>query len=128
ANADARLDEGLRVKLAYAWTDAIDVSTGAHLLRVPRESGAASLFWARGPWQAALTVKLESSQPDVDRDGFSPVTRPGFVTADLAGSYRLNDQVTLTARVENLSDKRYEETFGFGEPGRAVYLGVRFKD
>ena len=47
---------------------------------------------------------------------------------DLAGSYGLNDRLTLTARVENLTDKRYEESFGFGEPGRAVYVGVRLKD
>ncbi|THD77995.1 MAG: TonB-dependent receptor [Phenylobacterium sp.] len=128
AEADARLTGDLRLKLAYAWTDAIDATTGAALLRVPKQSGAASLFWDHGRWGAALTVKAESSQPDVDRDGFTPVTRPGFAVADLAGSYRLNDQLTLTARVENLTDKRYEESFGFNEPGRAVYVGVRLRD
>lgn len=126
--ADARLSPALRLKLAYAFTDAVDASTGARLLRVPRHIGSAALFWDSGPWEGALTVRGESSQPDVDRDGFSPVRRPGFVTADLAGSYRLNGQVTLTARIENLTDKRYEQSFGFKEPGRAVYVGVRVKD
>jgi vitamin B12 transporter len=128
AEGEAQLTRTLRLKLAYAWTDAIDASTGERLLRVPHATGAASLFWDQGPWGAALTVRGETSQPDVDRDGFSPVTRPGFVTADLAGSYRVNDEVTLTARIENLTDKRYEQSFGFTEPGRAVYLGIRLKD
>jgi vitamin B12 transporter len=128
AEADARLTPRLRLKLTYAWIDAIDASSGERLLRVPHATGAASLLWDDGPWGAALTVRGETSQPDVDRDGFSPVTRPGFVTADLAGSYRLNDEVTLTGRIENLTDKRYEQSFGFSEPGRAIYVGVRLRD
>lgn len=128
AEADARLTPQLRLKLTYAWIDAIDAPSGERLLRVPHATGAASLFWDDGAWGAALTARGETSQPDVDRDGFSPVTRRGFVTADLAGSYRLNDEVTLTARIENLTDKRYEQSFGFNEPGRAIYLGVRLRD
>jgi vitamin B12 transporter len=127
AEADARLSSSLHLKLAYAWTKAIDAATGADLLRVPRQSGSASLFWDRHRWGAALTVRAESSQADVDRDGFSPIRRKGFAVADLAGSYRLTDALTLTARAENLTDKRYEETFGFKEPGRAVYVGVRYR-
>jgi vitamin B12 transporter len=75
-----------------------------------------------------LTVRAESSQADVDRDGFTPVRRPGFAVADLAGSWRLSDQLTLTARVDNLTDKRYEESFGFNEERRAVFVGVRVRD
>lgn len=127
AEADARLTGSLRLKLAYAWTKAVDAATGAELLRVPRHSGAASLFWSRDPWGAALTVRAQTSQADVARNGFTRIRRPGFAVADLAGSYRLNDQLTLTARIENLTDKRYEENFGFNEPGRAVYVGVRFR-
>jgi vitamin B12 transporter len=127
AEGDARLTESLRLKLAYAWTEAIDASTGVELLRVPRQSGAASLFWTEGRWGAALAARMESSQADVARNGFTRVRRPGFAVADLSGSYRLSDQLTLTARVENLSDKRYEESFGFNESGRALYVGIRIK-
>jgi vitamin B12 transporter len=128
AEAEARLTDELKLKLSYALTDAKDLSSGQRLLRVPQNTGAAALFWSHGDWGAALTMRGESSQPDTDLDGFSRITRKGFVTADLAGSYRLNDHVSLTARVENLADKRYQEVFGFGEPGRAVYVGVRFRD
>jgi vitamin B12 transporter len=125
AETDARLTETLRLKLSYAETDAIDATTGRDLLRVPRQSGAASLFWTEHRWGAAFTVRAESSQADVDRDGFTQLRRPGFAVADVSGSYRLSDQITLTARVENLTDKRYEESFGFNEASRAVFVGVR---
>src|SRR5262249_49357181 len=128
AEGDVRLSEALRLKLSYAVTDATDRATGLSLLRVPERSGAAALFWDQGPWGAALTVRGESSQADTALDGFSRTTRAGFATADLAGSYKLNDHVSLTARVENLADERYQEIFGFGEPGRAVYVGVRVRE
>lgn len=125
AEGDARLTSSLRLKLAYALTDAEDATTGAELLRTPRHSGSATLFWTEGKWGAALAARAESSQADVDRDGFTRLRRRGFLTADLSGSYRLSDGLTLTARIENLADKRYEESFGFNEPGRSVYVGVR---
>ena len=125
AEADAGLTDNLRLKLAWARIDAVDRTTGERLLRVPRDTGSASLFWDRGRWAAALTARAESSQPDVDRDGVSRVVRKGFVTADLAGSYRLSQTVTLTARVENLADRHYQQVFGFGEPGRGVFVGLR---
>ena len=128
AEFDAQITDTLRLKLAYAWLDAIDRSTDRSLLRVPDHSGSAALFWNRGPWDAAFTVRGESSQSDTDRDGFSRTVRKGFVTADVAGAYALNDQFSLTARVENLADKRYEETFGYREPGIAGYVGVRFRN
>jgi vitamin B12 transporter len=127
AEADARLSQAWRLKLAYSWTDATDLTTGAQLLRVPKHSGSAALFYDRGPWNAALTIRAESSQADVARDGFTPQRRPGFATADLAGAYSVNEQITLTARVENLTDKRYEESLGFNEAGRAIYVGFKLR-
>jgi len=128
AEADARLTGALRLKLAYALTDAVDAATGQRLLRVPRQTGSASLFWTRGRWDAALTVRAESRQPDVARDGVTPAVRPGFATADVAGAWRLTDKLALTARLENLTGARYEQSLGFAEPGRALYVGVRLKD
>lgn len=124
---EARLTDAVALKLAYAWIDAIDASTNKSLIRIPDHSGSAALFWTKDRWEAALTVRAESSQSDTDVDGFSPVVRPGFAVADLAASYRLTDQVTLAARVENLADKRYQETFGYGESGRAAFVEVRVK-
>ncbi|HEY0437356.1 MAG TPA: TonB-dependent receptor, partial [Phenylobacterium sp.] len=128
AEADARLTEALRLRLAYAVTDAIDATTGLSLLRVPERSGSAALFWTQGPWEGALTLRAESSQADTALNGFSRITRKGFATADLAGSYKVNDHVSLTARLENLADERFQEVFGYGEPGRSLYLGVRLRD
>lgn len=117
----ARLGGGFDLALAYAWTDARDETTGARLLRVPEQSGSATLGWTGERLSGALTVRGESDQED------SGGVREAFLTANLNGSYALTDNVTLTARIENLADERYQQVLGYGEPGRSGYVGIRLR-
>lgn len=117
----ARLGGGFDLSLAYAWTDARNETTGARLLRVPEQAGSATLGWSGERLSGALTVRAEGDQDDAGG------VREGFVTAHLNGSYVLTDGVTLTVRVENLADQHYQQVFGYGEPGRSGYVGVRLR-
>ena len=117
---DWALTPAWEVRAAYAFTDAED-QDGARVLRVPEHSGSATLAWREGPWRAQLTVRGESDQADAGG------TREGFVIGRFAGGYALSDQAELTLRVENLTDESYQETLFYGEPGRAVYAGVRLR-
>jgi len=121
----ALLGGGFDLTLAYAWTDATDRTTGARLLRVPEHAGSATLGWTGDRLSGALTVRAEGDQDD--SGGFSTVARDGFVTANLNAAYVLTDKVTLTARIENLGDEHYQQVFGYGEPGRSGYVGIRLR-
>ncbi len=121
----ARLPGGFDLTVAWGWTDARDETSGDRLLRVPEHAGSATLGWSGERLTAALTVRAESDQ--ADSDGFAAVERKGFVTANLTGSYALTGAVTLTARIENLADEGYQQVFGYGEPGRSGYLGLRLR-
>ena len=124
---DAVLGGGFRLKAAYAYTDAVDLATGQQELRVPRNSASASLFWLRGPFDAALSVRGEGDQADTGLDGFTPVTRAGFTVADLAACYKVSDHIRVTARVENLTGAHYEVLYGYGEPGRSAFIGLHYR-
>lgn len=117
----AALGGGFDLTLAYAWTDARDETTDARLLRVPEHAGSATLGWSGERLSGALTVRAEGDQDDAGG------VRDGFVTANLNAAYALTDQVSLTARIENLADARYQQVFGYGEPGRSAYAGVRLR-
>lgn len=121
----ARLGAGFDLTLAYAWTDATDRTTGARLLRVPEHAGSATLGWTGDRLSGALTVRAEGDQDD--SGGFSTVVRESFVTANLNAAYALTDKVALTARIENLADEHYQQVFGYGEPGRSAYVGLRLR-
>ncbi|HXQ45002.1 MAG TPA: TonB-dependent receptor [Caulobacteraceae bacterium] len=125
---EAVLGWGLRVRATYSYTDAIDATTHVNLRRVPLNGGSVTLFWAHGPFDAALSVRAEGQDLDTDLDGFTPAVRPSFAVADLAGGYALNRRVRLTARIANLTDARYEQAFGFGEPGWTFLVGLKVSD
>ena len=125
--ASAEITGQLSVRAEYAYADAVDRSTGARLVRVPEHSGSASLDWHGGRLRGDLTVRAQGKQADADPDTFARTTRKGYVVADLAGSYELQPGLELTARVENLADRRYQQVLGYGEPGRTVYVGFRIR-
>ena len=127
-DAAARLTRTLTLKGTYAYTDAIDRSTDAQLPRVPKNAGSLSLLWTGGRLSGALTLRAEGDQADIDPSTFAPARRPGFVLADVAAGWRLSDHVELTARVQNIADRHYEEALGYGEPGRMVLVGLRVRD
>ena len=128
AELEAALGWGFSLQASYSHDDAIDESTGRQELRVPKDMASGGVFWTWRRTHLGLTVREEASQPDTDLDGFSSITRPGFTVANLTGSYELTRHVTLTARVENLANAHYEEAYGYGEPGRSAYLGIRFRE
>jgi vitamin B12 transporter len=117
----ALLGAGIDLTLAWAWTDAINRQTGTRMLRVPEQSGSATLGWTNDRLSGSLTVRAEGDQPD------SGGVRKGFVTANLNAAFRLTGTVSLTARFENVTDEHYQQVFGYGEPGRSAYVGVRLR-
>lgn len=112
---------GFDLALAYAWTDATDRTTGARLLRVPEHAGSATLGWTGTSLSGALTVRAEGDQDDAGG------VREGFVTAGATAAWTVTPHVSLTARVDNLTDRHYQQVFGYGEPGRSGYVGVRLR-
>ena len=117
----ADLPAGFELSVAYAWTDAVDATDGSRLLRVPEHAASATLGWTGERLTGALTVRSESDMLD------SGGERDGFVTANLNAAWTLTEQVSLTARVENLADAHYQQLLGYGEPGRSGYVGVRLR-
>ena len=117
----ADLPAGFDLSVAYAWTDAVDATDGSRLLRVPEHAASATLGWTGERLTGALTVRSESDMLD------SGGERDGFVTANLSAGWALTEQVSLTARVENLADEHYQQLLGYGEPGRSGYVGVRLR-
>jgi vitamin B12 transporter len=53
------------------------------------------------------------------------VTLDGYWLVAVSGEYPVSDHLYITARVENAFDTDYEDVFGFQNPGRGVYAGLR---
>ena len=51
----------------------------------------------------------------------------GYTTADLYADYRLSQDWKLQVKVNNLANKEYETIRGFNQPGRGVYVTMRWQ-
>jgi len=136
-----RPSRGLDAHLAYTWLDtavlAVDRSSGQapppfqvgdYLLRRPRHQGSVDLVFARGRLTAYWEVGARSRTLDVEPTygAFGGLFwNPGFTTVRCGASWRLVRAVELVGRVDNLFDRRYEETFGYPALGRTIMVGVR---
>jgi vitamin B12 transporter len=105
---------------------------GDELIRRPTHSGSVVLSYSR-PWGMSLgtAVSHVGKRPDTDFSQFpSPrVTLPAYTKVDLSAEYPLTGRkrggLTLSARVDNIFDKRYEDVLNFASPRRTILIGGR---
>ncbi|HLG86096.1 MAG TPA: TonB-dependent receptor [Alphaproteobacteria bacterium] len=110
----------LRAVYTYDLENALD--SGVQIVRRPRNSASLIAAWqATDPLLLTLKVHAVGSRRDADH------ALAGYVTADIGAEYQLLPYLTLQGRIENISDTHYEEVFGYGTEGRAVFGGVTMK-
>ncbi|MFM1817526.1 MAG: Vitamin transporter BtuB precursor [Pseudomonadota bacterium] len=57
---------------------------------------------------------------------YSSVMMPGYSTAALYVSRKIDDNWTARARLENVFDKQYQLAYGYNTPGRGLYLTLQY--
>jgi vitamin B12 transporter len=101
---------------------------GNRLLRQPVHSGNLMLTAGVGRLDSTFTARFVGRRTDSDFL-FPPLgltENPAYAVFNLAGSFRIDAHATTFARIENLSDKHYQEVLGYPALGRAAYVGMRF--
>lgn len=121
--------DGLTVRGSYTWTDGED-STGAELVRRPKQLASLNVNYRflDDRANANLGVVYNGRTSDWAYDAFynrQVVSLTPYALVNLSGSYRLTDTVEAFGRIENLTDRRYQEVWTYGTAGRAGYVGLR---
>ena len=127
---DVEIDHGLTLTGQYTYTDTEDAN-GAELVRRARHMASLNVNYSFLDERANINLGVDynGEQKDTQFSNFfatrSTVSLDDFVLLGVAGSYRLTDNIKLTARLENLLDQDYQEVLGFDDPGIGGYVGVR---
>ena len=112
--------------ISYTYLRAIEEPSGLQLVRRPKHSGSLAIGYDRGAGNAQLVVARVGSRPDVnDLFPFGTVTNAAYTVADLTARWKMG-AITPYAKIENLTNTRYQEVFGFPSPTRRALLGIRY--
>ena len=118
------------VSASYTWLDATDPD-GQVEIRRPEHAASVTATGRFGPATVHAGLLYNGEREDTDFRDYYPSFLPGratldnYVSARLAGSYRISSRLELTGRVENLFDSDYQEALSYAVPGLSVYGGLR---
>jgi vitamin B12 transporter len=124
-----RILPGLTGRASYTYLD-WDTATG-RLVRRPRHRGNFNLNYVYHDFQVNVGANIIGRHDDNDSVTGADITKAGYVKFDLAGSYQLPvkidvvKSVSLIGKIENLFNRKYEETDGFRARPLNFLLGVR---
>ena len=113
-----------RTTASYTYMDAINNVTSQGLLQQPRHKAVGSLIYTGIP-DLRLEGRMSVVAGVLDYAFPAPVRLPAYYKIDAYANYRVNSNVNLFARLENLTDASYEEVLNYGVAGRSIYAGVR---
>lgn len=130
--ASADVTDDLRVRADYTYTEAIDGKTGLDLKRRPRDKVTVSVGY-RATAALFLTGSVTYIGPseDVNRVfvfGAPDPVLPGYTVANIAADYKLNTNMSLIGRIDNVFDERYQSPTGFNATGIGAYAGIKFRN
>jgi vitamin B12 transporter len=137
-----RLVRGLSVGAAYTWlsTEILSVdgladaapppfAVGDPLIRRPRHQVSLDLTYAVGRVSAFATLGGRSQTLDLEPNygAFGGLFySPGYAVTDVGGALALwSSRLEIFGRVNNVTNRQYEETLGYPALGRAGLIGVR---
>lgn len=126
--AQAIPSKKVTVKANFTYTSAHNLDNNTELLRRPAIKFGGDVE-THPVDQATFLIGATYTGPAQDTN-FSvfpavPVTLGGYALWHASGSYAVNKHLTLTARIDNMFNKRYEQVEGYGTLGIAGYGGVQ---
>lgn len=96
---------------------------GRQLARRSKTQAMLGADYGMGDWTLGGTLLHVGKRFDDANNSF---VLDSYTTLDLHASYALSKNWTLQAQLRNLSDEAYETTRGYNQPGRGVFVTLRW--
>lgn len=139
ANLDRTRNKGL--ELSYKGTvgptdlhasltlqDPINDLTGEALNRRAKTLLSLGVSHPVGPLRLGADLNYSGKRPDEYSDPVTfdrvKTTLEPYAVLDLSAAYKVSPQVQLKARLDNVTDKKYQTVFGYNQQPRSLYVGL----
>ncbi|MEO8124021.1 MAG: TonB-dependent receptor [Burkholderiales bacterium] len=102
--------------------DPINAVTGERLLRRSATLASLSVWQTIGAWRVGAQWAYAGSRNDS-----GGVTLASYSVFDLLAQWDIARGVQLFGRIENLTDEDWQTVYGYPQPARGAFIGVRWK-
>ena len=99
--------------------------TGKLLPRRSKNQLQLGAGYSAGAWSAGADVLKVGSRFD-NATNTAAATLPGYTTLDLHAKYLVTKDWAIEGKINNLTDRQYETAQGFNQPGRGVFVSLRY--
>lgn len=111
----------LEIKTSFTINHARDYPGRTTSPLIPLFKGAGEVYWQT---TKALSLFAQGYGVSSRKDSVSHKKLAPYGVIHLGGAYKIFQHLALFGRIENLTNKHYEEVFGYGTRGRAFYMGL----
>jgi vitamin B12 transporter len=111
----------------YGSLDVLDPRNELNGRRLPRRAKqqmTAGADYTTGAWRFGGSLIHVGDRFD---DAANTTPLAGYTTADIYADWQFAKDLTLQAKLNNVTDRRYETAFGFNQAGRSFYLTLRWQ-
>ena len=106
---------------------AVNADTDERLLRRAPYVVNAGLAYDAERWRAGIELSHVGPRDDLDINTFQRTELDAYTLARIVGTWRVTPAMALRARVENVTDEKYETVSGYNVQPRTAFVGVEFK-
>ena len=103
-----------------------DAGTGAILPRRARQFGSVAASHDFEDWNMGAEVRYSGARHDNDVNG-NVVTLPAYQLLNLTSGYRIDKNLNLSARIDNLFNRNYAEVYSYNTPGRTLFVTLNYR-
>lgn len=114
----------LELDANYERLDPRNELNGRQLPRRAKETFTLGAGYRMGQWRFGASLLHAGTRFD---DANNTRRLAGYTTADLSVDWSFSRDWSMQAKVNNLADERYETAYGYNQPGRGVYVTLRWQ-
>ncbi len=112
--------DNLTCNIGYTWMDTENKETGDELLKRAKNKANLEFNWEAVRWDLNFCLGYVGHRPD-----YQNKLLKAYALANLSLNYKINKNLTLFGRIENLLNEKYEETKNYQTAGFSVYSGFK---
>lgn len=113
--------KGWNLQSQYTHLKAINKDTRKDLLRRPRDT-ASAIYSQKFDNDASFNIEWIYSSESED---ISSKKNASYYLVNLSERHKITENLWFEGRLDNLFNTDYETAFGYNQPGRSLYLGIK---